>query len=168
MVGTSANPSAWKITGFYGHPEVAKRKEAWSLLKHLSFFHPKAWVCVGDFNEILSDTEKFGVSKTPRRQMQDFQDSIGACQLFDLGFSGPKNTWNNKREDLNFIQERLDRAMANSEWIDQLPGNRVEVLAACNSDHLPLLLLLEEKQTRSPLRKQVFRYEAGWGEKNGE
>jgi exonuclease III len=36
--------TAWKFTGFYGHPETAKREEAWSLLRHLSQLLP---VCGG-------------------------------------------------------------------------------------------------------------------------
>ena len=28
----NGNGVMWKFTGFYGHPEVAKRKEAWDLL----------------------------------------------------------------------------------------------------------------------------------------
>jgi hypothetical protein len=41
----------WKFTGFYGHPDVSKRKEAWALLNHLESFSPKAWLCIWDFNE---------------------------------------------------------------------------------------------------------------------
>jgi hypothetical protein len=40
----------WKFTWFYGHPETAKRREAWSLLQHPSHFQPLPWIVVGDFN----------------------------------------------------------------------------------------------------------------------
>jgi hypothetical protein len=30
----------WKFTGFYGHPDMAKRGEAWSLLKTLARLTP--------------------------------------------------------------------------------------------------------------------------------
>ena len=44
----------WLLTGFYGHPNPMKKKEGWDLLKHLkiSFFGP--WMCMGDFNEIMT------------------------------------------------------------------------------------------------------------------
>jgi hypothetical protein len=48
----------WKFTGFYGHPDTNKRKEAWDLLRHLSHFQPLPWLCIGDFNEILDLTGK--------------------------------------------------------------------------------------------------------------
>jgi hypothetical protein len=54
--------------------------------------------------------------------MQDFRNTIEICRLYDLGFSGPKFTWSNKRYDLFFMQERLDRVLANSAWIDNFPN----------------------------------------------
>ena len=64
-----------------------------------------------------------------------------------------------------FMQERLDRALANSVWIDNFPRYNVEVVAACNSDHLPLLITLECPPTNFINRPKVFRYAAGWGKK---
>jgi hypothetical protein len=51
---------SWKFTGFYGHPEVHKRKESWNLLRHLAKLSPLSWLCMGDFNEIIDDAEKWG------------------------------------------------------------------------------------------------------------
>ena len=66
----------WKFTGFYGHPEVSRRREAWGLLRHFSSFSPIPWLCMGDFNKIVSlDEQRGAVSKT-RRQMADFQDVL--------------------------------------------------------------------------------------------
>jgi hypothetical protein len=45
---------SWKLTCFYGHPVAAKRHESWALLEHLQNFRPQPWVCIGDFNEILT------------------------------------------------------------------------------------------------------------------
>jgi hypothetical protein len=55
----------WKFTGFYGHPEVIHRPASWALLCHLSGIAPKPWLCVGDFNEILSNSEKSNSSFRP-------------------------------------------------------------------------------------------------------
>jgi hypothetical protein len=52
----------WKFTGFYGHPEWNKRKESWELLKHLQSYSPLAWLCIGDFNEIVDQSEKWGAN----------------------------------------------------------------------------------------------------------
>jgi hypothetical protein len=48
----------WKLTGFYDHPEWAKRHEAWALLSHLKLYNPEPWLVIGNFNEILEQSEK--------------------------------------------------------------------------------------------------------------
>jgi hypothetical protein len=50
----------WKFTGFYGHPDATKRLEAWNLLKRLEQLTPGPWACVGDFNEVVTLSEKLG------------------------------------------------------------------------------------------------------------
>jgi hypothetical protein len=39
----------------------------------------------------------------------------------------------------------------------------VEVVAACNSDHLPLVVALDCTRANYNIRPRVFRYAAGWG-----
>lgn len=43
----------WKLTGFYGNPETAKREEGWNLQRRLQQLAPIPCVCIGDFNEII-------------------------------------------------------------------------------------------------------------------
>jgi hypothetical protein len=96
-VKTAGGRAEWKFMGFYGHPEASKRCEAWGLLRHLSQYTPLSWVCVGDFNEILDLTEKFGGGGRPRGQMEAFKQTLEDCYLYDLGYRGPRFTWNNNR-----------------------------------------------------------------------
>lgn len=51
----------WKLTGFYGHPDRSHREESCKLLTYLKQFQPHPWLCVGDFNEIVDQSEKVGV-----------------------------------------------------------------------------------------------------------
>ena len=48
----------WHLTGFYGNPDTAKRPESWAKLKHLQGTSSLPWLAIGDFNEIISLTEK--------------------------------------------------------------------------------------------------------------
>ena len=83
--------------GFYGHPDTAKRKEAWNFLRHLSLFQPLQWLCIGDFNKIVDLLEKKGKALRSRSQMMAFQGVLEDCGLHDLGYMGLKFTWNNGR-----------------------------------------------------------------------
>lgn len=51
-----------------------------------------AWIYVGDFNEVLKQSKKFGATRRPARQIESFQYAIEACELHDLGYSGDKFT----------------------------------------------------------------------------
>jgi hypothetical protein len=88
-VDLKRNGLVWKFTGIYSNPEAAKRKETWALLWHLSHFQPKASLCVGDFNEILTQSERMGAAIRSRSQMEAFQRALSNCFLCGLGFSGP-------------------------------------------------------------------------------
>lgn len=75
----------------------------------------------GDFNEVLFEGEKRGGNGCDLGSISGFPDSIDCCALKDLGYSRIPFTWSNKRGD-EFIEERLDRALANEEWLDLFPS----------------------------------------------
>ncbi|XP_059431636.1 uncharacterized protein LOC132165159 [Corylus avellana] len=151
----------WKLTGFYGHPEVTKRHEAWELLKVLSRLPPTPWICIGDFNEVISNAEKWGGSSRSSNHMRLFQVALEDCELSDLGFRGPKYTWSNCRDGSEFIKERLDRGVANVAWRELFPDVEVRVEVSTNSDHAVLILSLIRQQ-RGNYKYRRFRYEASW------
>ena len=65
VVSEASSDYRWRITGFYGHPETHKRYESWHLLGFLNNQLHLPWLCLGDFNEILSMNEKFGGANRP-------------------------------------------------------------------------------------------------------
>jgi hypothetical protein len=151
----------WKFTGFYGHPDATKCYESWNLLKHLERLNSHPWVCLGDFNEVLIDSEKLGGNKRQRSQMIEFQRTLEEGDLSYLGFVGPKFTWSNCQEGETLIRERLDRGVANSAWKRGFPDAEIRVEASTCSDHAPLLLSLIRPRGAGK-NKTRFYYEAGW------
>jgi exonuclease III len=162
IVTHGENGESLKLTCFYGHPVTAKRHESWALLEHLKQFRPQPWVCIGDFNEILTQGEKTGAVLRKERQMDQFREALEGCNLHDLGFTGAPFTWNNGRHDESFVKERLDRAVANMEWKAIFQEVRVFVLAARASDHKPLLLQYTEVVEGRQDYYRGFKFEAKW------
>jgi hypothetical protein len=70
----------------------------WALLHHLGTLDPLAWLSMRDYNETIEDAEKVGGSLKPRGQMAAFVETFEECQLVDLGFNGPRFTWNNGQD----------------------------------------------------------------------
>jgi len=162
VIQRRAGEMYWKLTGFYGHPETARRPEAWALLRHLSLLSPMPWLCLGDFNEILSNGEKLSGPPRPYSQMASFQRALEDSGLNDLGFCGPQFTWCNDRSGEDFNCERLDRVLANHQWSQFFNVVNVEVLPRHCSDHNPLLVTLSRSQDIKWQKSRLFRFKAGW------
>lgn len=71
-----------------------------------------------DFNEILTNSEKYGGNLRSENQLREFREVLAVCELRDLGFVGPHYTWSNRREGNGLIYEWLDRFLANSLWCE--------------------------------------------------
>ena len=129
--------SPWRITGFYGKPEENLRHETWNLLKHLSTRISSPWVCIGDYNEILSSEETEGRLPRLEHLMQNFSSTLLYCGLIDMGFTGNMFTWENGREGEAFV---------NSSY----------------SDHVPILLNTQVERYTRRNRKISKRFEEKW------
>ena len=98
----------WRLTGFYEEPGLSKRDESWTLMRQLVAQFDKAWLCVGDFNEILWNHEKIRSYLRKESQMKAFENMLKDTGLEDLEFSGPCFTWERGRTVENVVRERLD------------------------------------------------------------
>ena len=96
VVVTESDEFQWVLTGFYGWPETYERYKSWALLTHISSLVDRARMCIGNFNEMLSSSEKLSRRPTPPRQMDAFCEALEICNLVDLGFIGYPYTWNNR------------------------------------------------------------------------
>ncbi|KAF7135681.1 hypothetical protein RHSIM_Rhsim08G0012100 [Rhododendron simsii] len=114
---------------------------------------------MGDFNEVLSTSDKWGGNIPTRNRLSSFHSMLDDCGLVDLEFKGPKFTWRNNRTDGSLIMERIDMAFANAKWRETFDQAMVFVEAAVGSDHNPLIL-----NTSFPLNKvgKPFRFESFW------
>ena len=48
--------------------------------------HDLPWVMAGDFNEPLSESDKFGGRGVSVNRTLEFKDCLDACNMIDLGF----------------------------------------------------------------------------------
>lgn len=109
---------------------------------------------------ILFESEKQGGRPIWGKHLylREFMQKTGAI---DLGFSGPKFTWNNGHEGTSFIRERIDKAIANREWLWNFEEAKVSHLCAEVSDHIPILI---RSHTVSQSHQQPFRFLKVWTE----
>ncbi|KAK2653457.1 hypothetical protein Ddye_013313 [Dipteronia dyeriana] len=56
----SFNGKIWRLTGFYGHPNLSQRFHGWTLLRRLASVSSIQWLVRGYFKKILCLSEKLG------------------------------------------------------------------------------------------------------------
>lgn len=137
---TESDGFQWALTSFYGWPETQERYKSWALLSHIGSLVDGAWMYIGDFNEMLSSSEKLSCRPAQPRQLDAFRAALEHCNLVDLGFIGYYFTWNNRRPGTANTKEQLDRAVANQMWRSKFPRTTVTHIVLHTLDHLPLIL----------------------------
>ena len=156
------SPNAWRFTGFYGSPTVEGKATAWSILRTLRTHHNLPWLCAGDFNELLSGSEKWGRRPRPEHQMSQFCQVIDDCGFMDLGFTGPAYTWCNNQTGDSRVLERLDRSLATTDWLLRFPNCHIHHLHMVFSDHSLLWMELNQSVRTPRPRQRQFRFEEMW------
>ena len=128
------------ITFVYAKCKNHLRRPLWDKMIHKDSLNENPWCTVGDFNVITSVEEKLGAVPYNMRNSMDFIADIEACGLLDIGFSGNKFRWSNKRGINHRIRKRLDRAMINDSWLEKMPQTTITHLSSTVSDDCPLLI----------------------------
>jgi hypothetical protein len=155
-----AETGVWRLTCYYGLPERGRRKHAWDMLRDLRNMSSLPWCIIGDFNDLLSQEDKIGHHPHPNWLFSGFRSAVNDCDLTDIQLEGHRFTWIKSRGSPNVVEERLDRAMASSDWLVLFPEVKLTNLLASHSDHSPILLhtnpVLRTKYTYS------FKFENLW------
>lgn len=153
----------WDITGIYGHPEENNKRKTWQLLEKLTSQVGRKWMCMGDFNDVLSAEEKIGGNARTQSQLALGRNALNVCNLFDMGFEGYQYTWSNGREGQDNIQCRLDRVLCSDDFTTRFSPVKVLHLPRFGSDHVAILTTLEAPLIRDAgRRKHIFRFEESW------
>jgi hypothetical protein len=161
LIVTDGDRGDWRLTCYYGYPERGRRRrQAWDLLRELRDMSTLPWCIIGDFNDLLSQDDKQGRNPHPNWLCEGFRSAVGDCDLTDIHLDEYPFTWIKSRGTPHVIEERLDRALANTNWLLLYPDVRLQNLLTSHSDHSPILL--QSSVTNRNGRGYSFRFENIW------
>ena len=86
---------------------------------------------------------------------KDFHDCIQAAGIQDISWKSYRYTWINKQDCEQCIFSRIDRIMANGQWLAELPNSEVFFHPDDTSDHYPRVLRFFEMQEQG---RKTFRF----------
>ena len=95
------------------------------------------WLCIGDLNHVLVQSEKIGGRPVESSSNCPFKIFIDLLGMVDLGFSGNPFTWCNNKSGLAFIKEILDKGLASHHWVHLHPEFSLIHIPAFSLDHNP-------------------------------
>ena len=72
------------ITFIYGPPIENERMLIWDQLRRMASSIVGSWLCVGDFNDLLSQGEKMGGNPHVLRRILNFQLLVSDCELMEI------------------------------------------------------------------------------------
>ena len=80
------------LSAVYASSRLAKRQILWDNLSIMARLHNLPWVIAGDFNEVLTGSDKFGGKPVNISRALKFQECLDICKMIDIGFSGAHYT----------------------------------------------------------------------------
>nr|XP_016512294.1 PREDICTED: uncharacterized protein LOC107829334 [Nicotiana tabacum] len=132
------------LTVVHGFNTVEKRKALWDQLKAMAPIINKHWLISGDFNAILHPSDRLSGITISVAELKDFSKYCNALLLNEIPWKGEYYTWTNKQRGNDRVCSRIDKVIANDEWMLQC-GHLTAVYGELFiSDHTPLLIPMRE------------------------
>ncbi|XP_074266935.1 uncharacterized protein LOC141590228 [Silene latifolia] len=133
----------------YASNSARIRDDLWANLQQLST-QVQQWLILGDFNVVRDISERVSNTTPNLGDIMDFNSCLLHCGVDDLHSTGCEMTWTNKQDIDSIVWSKLDRALANSSWLNTFPGTCVSFLPSGISDHSPVLVnVFEDKHIGS-------------------
>ena len=122
------------IVNIYNPCSIEGRAEVWESITEFWKLSNLPILIIGDFNEVLSPHER-GSQNVSQEGVADFSNFIQSVELMEILPSNGTFTWFHGSR-----KSKLDRCLANPEWVEKFPNLFVSLLNRTISDHCPLLL----------------------------
>ncbi|XP_074352023.1 uncharacterized protein LOC141691183 [Apium graveolens] len=111
-------------------------------------------------NNIVKQEDKRGGQPYPMWLIQGFQEVLDECYLNDLGLIGYPYTWERGHGTENWLEIKLDRALASKEFLNIFVEVKLTNMEISTSDHCPIFL--DPFNMVYSAGNKAFRFENGW------
>uniref|UniRef100_A0A5B7C3T0 Endonuclease/exonuclease/phosphatase domain-containing protein n=1 Tax=Davidia involucrata TaxID=16924 RepID=A0A5B7C3T0_DAVIN len=86
LINASTPSHIWPLTGVYASVDARERDHLWAELLRLGLWNTYPWLLCGDFNDIISNSEKLGGQYRGEWSFSSFRTFITDGSFHDLGY----------------------------------------------------------------------------------
>ncbi|KAL5715982.1 hypothetical protein ACHQM5_017730 [Ranunculus cassubicifolius] len=147
----------WVFTNIYAPVDYNEKPDFWGELSAIGVLWKLPWLVGGDFNSTRSRCEKSG-RRSGHNDSRRFNDFVDEYKMIEFQEEGPKFTYSNHQTPPAL--SRIDRFMANLEWLAEFRDHSERKMGYYKSDHR-MLLLSQSVRLKGP---KPFRFEPHWFE----
>ncbi|XP_071695720.1 uncharacterized protein [Rutidosis leptorrhynchoides] len=157
LVETVVDKSKFFCSFVYASNTCIERRKLWVELDgHKAFAKSYPWVLMGDFNVILKVDEHSAGGSSMTEEMNEFQECVNNIEVEDICSSGFHFTWTKSLKNPNCeTLKKLDRIMANEEFVTNFSRAHALFQPYLISDHSPALLIIPDGLINKP---KSFRF----------
>ncbi|XP_074303968.1 uncharacterized protein LOC141638454 [Silene latifolia] len=152
--------SQFTLTMVYAYNGTQERKELWEKIYQIKNQTQGPWVICGDFNTVLSPTERLGGHST-EEEIEDFKQCVDECEVMDCPASRSLYTWCNKQDPSTRVYSRLDRVLVNQMWLTDNPLAYAHFYCEGTFDHTPCVV---QEQCDGHKKRRSFKYLNMWSQ----
>ena len=126
------------IINVYGPINNLDKKLVWKDIgSFMNNYNDNLFLLGGDFNTISNINEKVGGIQLLSQASKDFKEWCVMHNLIDTSTNNGTYTWNNRRKDLAYIAEKIDRFMIKGDLDVSNLNIQSSILPIVGSDHFP-------------------------------
>ncbi|XP_071921715.1 uncharacterized protein [Coffea arabica] len=153
----------WWCIGLYASTDDGIRRGQWEFLEERMKVWGDKWMMIEDFNDIISNGEKWGGGGRTRSEgsFRCLRNFIQRNGLVDIHFEGNPWTWCNQWENEGEIKQRLDRCLSSVGWFQMFGEATCKHVENEASDHAMLVLTTIPEQKK--MRKR-FVFDQKWAQ----
>ncbi|GJZ66316.1 sugar transport protein 13 [Tanacetum coccineum] len=141
----------------YAHNRYTHRRALWQGLGlHKLYVRNRPWCLMGDFNSTLFLNDTSAGGSNVDISMREFKECVENIKVMDDNNSGLHFTWNQKPKGTHGVLKKLDRVMANLEFMDGFAGAFAIFKPYCISDHAHSVLKLTTLNVTKPRPFKFF------------
>nr|GEU29963.1 hypothetical protein [Tanacetum cinerariifolium] len=146
----------------YAFNKYIHRRPLWKgLCLHKNYINNRPWCLLGGFNAPLFVEDTSIGSSSLDVTMREFKECVENMEVMDVQRTGLQYTWNQKPKGKDGILCKLDRVLANLEFLDVFMGAHAVFKPYRISDHSPVVLSIPSlvkklKGLKKPIRKLMY------------